>query len=166
VPDPIGSRLQREGKGKDTKGNGHALRGSVQSHMVSPASRNPDIARNGNRARIHNCRRCWSSTARIGIGSRASRDRRRGRGRDLPAFRRFRSNLWRRRPAASACEGVRPGVSSDRSRALSHAAGLDGAGTPCGQARRDSGSPGPPWSIVGHTAGKRRGSRQGLPRIS
>ena len=86
-------------------------------------------------------------TARISITSRANRDRRRGRGRWLPAFRRFRSNFWRRcpsrGPAASACEGVGPRVPADPGRALCHAAGLDGAGTSRGQARGDSGSPGP-----------------------
>ena len=83
----------------------------------------------------------------------ANRDRRRGHGRWLPAFRRFRSNLWRRRPsrglAASACEGVRPRVPADPGRALCHAAGLDGAGTPRGQARGDSGSPGPDRGAAG-----------------
>ena len=76
-----------------------------------------DIARNGNRARVHDCRRCRLPTATIGITSRASRDRRHGRGRWLPACRRFRSGLRRRRPsqcpAGSACEGVRPRVPAD-----------------------------------------------------
>ena len=91
--------------------------------------------------------RCCLPTARIGIRSRANRDRRREWGRPLPAFRGFRSNLWRRlpcrRPSASACQVVRPGARADRSRALRHAAGLDGAGTLRGQALRESGSPGP-----------------------
>ena len=49
----------------------------------------------------------------IKITSRASRDRRRGCGRWLLAFRRFRSDFSRRftirGPAASVCEGVEPG---------------------------------------------------------
>ena len=63
------------------------------------------------------------------------------------------SALWRRRPsrspAGSACEGVRPRVPADSGRALCHAAGLDGAGTPRGQARGDSRSTGPDHGAAG-----------------
>ena len=106
-----------------------------------------DIARNGNRARSHDCLGRCLPAARIRITNRANRDRSRGCGRWLPARRRFRPNLSRRCPslglAASACEGVGPRVPADPGRALCHAPGLDGAGTSSGQARGDSGSPGP-----------------------
>ena len=53
---------------------------------------------------------CCLHSARIGITSRANRDRRRGRGCRGRAFGRFRSHLWRRRrwrgPAAFAREGI------------------------------------------------------------
>ena len=87
----------------------------VAADTVRRLALRTDIARNGNRARVHDFRRCCLPTVRIGITSRASRDRRRGRGRWLPACRLFRSSLRRRRPsqcpAAPACEGVRPRVS-------------------------------------------------------
>jgi hypothetical protein len=85
--------------------------------------------------------------ALIRITSPANRGCRRGCGRLLPAFRRFRSKLWRRcpsrGPAASECDGVEPRVPADPGRALCHAAGLDGAGTSRGQERGNPGSPGP-----------------------
>jgi hypothetical protein len=99
----------------------------------------------GNQACIPECRERCLLAAKISITSRAYRYP--GCGRLLPAFRQSRPNLWRRRPsrgpAASACEGVRPRVPADPSRALCHAARLDGAGTSRGQARGDSRSPGP-----------------------
>ena len=109
---------------------------------------------------------CPVRTATIAIRGWASRDRCRGRGRWPPGLRRFRFNLRRRppsrRPAASACEGVRPRVPADFGRALCYAAGLDGAGTPRGLARGDSGSPGPDRGAAGAQSIELGGNRARL----
>jgi hypothetical protein len=83
-------------------------------------------------------------------------------GRWLPTFRRFWSNLCvrcpSRGPAAFACQGFGPRVPADPGQALCQAAELVGAGTSRGQARGDSGSPGPKswtgWALIDRTGWK------------